>query len=330
MAPQGQLLSEEGEMKPIVWEKVGRIIVPEEGPAWRQNMSGAMHVMPLENDRYRVYLTGVGNDIPSALGEPGRRQIGWLELDRDFNIVYENPDNPVLTAGEGGAFDCEGVVMPMIVRLSPNRHYMYYAGFGPGTGCWLDNHVGLAISRDRGNTWTRWSRAHLPVRDDQDPFSLGTVWVIRETGDRWRIWYTAARSVDHIEGRWHVRSHIKYATSPDGIHWDKPANNVVLELDTVRGEQLLTRPMIVREPDGYRMWYCVRTNACPYYIGYAESRDGRHWDRKPSGIRTSTEGWDSEIIEYPCVLKEQDRYLMFYNGNGYGRTGTGLAIGRPQ
>lgn len=320
-------------MRPIFWEKKGRIIAPEDGPAWRRHMSGAMHVMPLENDRYRVYLTGVGEDTATPLGEPGRRQIGWLELDRDFNIVYENPANPVLTAGEGGTFDCEGVVMPMVVRISPQQYYMYYAGFGPGTGRWLDNHVGLAMSHDGGNTWRRYSRAHLPVKDDQDPLSLGTVWVTREAPGEWRIWYTAARDVQYDPGsswQWKARTHIKYATSRDGIHWDKPAGNVVLDLDDSGGELLLTRPMVVREPDGYRMWYCVRTGSCPYYIGYAESPDGLHWNRSASGITTSGEGWDSEQVEYPCVLKEDDRYLMFYNGNAYGGTGTGLAIGRLQ
>lgn len=317
-------------MNPITWEKKGRVIVPEDGPAWRRHMSGAMHVMPFEKNRYRVYLTGVGEDTPTALGEPGRRHIGWLELDQDFNIVHENPANPVLGPGEGGAFDCEGVVMPMIVRLSPEVLYMYYAGFGPGTACWLDNHMGLAISRDGGDTWKRWSRAPLPVRDDKDPFTMGTFWVIRESEDHWRIWYTTAFRVDHLDGRWQVRTHLKYATSKDGIHWDKPENNVVLDLDESGGETLLTRPVVLREPDGYRMWYCVRTNEIPYYIGYAESLDGLHWERKPSGITTSDEGWDSEQVEYPCVLKEDDRYLMFYNGNGYGRTGTGLAIGTGQ
>jgi hypothetical protein len=52
-----------------------------------------------------------------------------------------------------------------------------------------------------------------------------------------------------------------------------------------------------------------------------------NWQRRPSGIEPSAEGWDSDMVEYAFVLKEEGRYLMFYNGNGHGRTGTGLAIG---
>ena len=184
---------------------------------------------------------------------PGRRRIGWLELDRDFNITRENPNNPVLIEGEPGTFDCDGVVMPMIVALSERDLYMYYAGFGPGTGMWLDNHMGLAISNDGGDTWRRWSRAHLPVKDDVDPFSLGTLWAIRDAPDAWRIWYTAPRNLSlgdphAYSWKWGINTHIRYATSTDGIHWDKPDDNVVLDLDP--HERMLTRPMIVVEPDG--------------------------------------------------------------------------------
>ena len=324
-------------MQQIKWEKQGRIITSEDGPEWRRHMSGAVHVMPFKDGRYRVYLTGVGDGIPSALGEPGRRRIGWLDLDHDFNIVHENPANPVLIEGEGGTFDCEGVVMPMIVKLSDEELYMYYAGFGPGTAVWLDNHAGLAISNDGGDTWNRWSRAPIPVRDDSDPFTMGTVWVIREEPDFWRIWYTTASEVLPVGNgpskkcQWQVFSHLKYATSRDGIHWDKPPNNVLLAPDKSRNERLLTRPMVIREADGYRMWFSLmHTNHedyPPYQIGYAESPDGLNWERKPPGIGVSEEGWDSKQTEYAIVLKEDDRYLMFYNGNGYGVTGTGLAIG---
>ena len=68
-------------------------------------------------------------------------------MDREFNIIRENPANPVLTAGEGGTFDCEGVVMPMIVRLSKDELYMYYAGFGPGTGRYLMFYNGNGYGR---------------------------------------------------------------------------------------------------------------------------------------------------------------------------------------
>jgi hypothetical protein len=45
-----------------------------------------------------------------------------------------------------------------------------------------------------------------------------------------------------------------------------------------------------------------------------------------AGIGLSTEGWDSEMIEYPFVFDHNGDRYMLYNGNGYGKTGFGLAV----
>jgi hypothetical protein len=45
-----------------------------------------------------------------------------------------------------------------------------------------------------------------------------------------------------------------------------------------------------------------------------------------SGISVSESGWDSEMIEYPFVFDHNGARYMLYNGNGYGKTGFGLAV----
>ena len=44
-----------------------------------------------------------------------------------------------------------------------------------------------------------------------------------------------------------------------------------------------------------------------------------------AGIDASDSGWDSEMIEYPCVFDAAGTRYMLYNGNGFGKTGIGLA-----
>ena len=36
------------------------------------------------------------------------------------------------------------------------------------------------------------------------------------------------------------------------------------------------------------------------------------------------------MVTYPCVIEDRGRYLMFYNGNRFGTTGFGYAIGREE
>lgn len=40
----------------------------------------------------------------------------------------------------------------------------------------------------------------------------------------------------------------------------------------------------------------------------------------------SLEGWDSEMIYYGHMFRYKDKLYMLYNGNGYGKTGIGLAV----
>ena len=78
------------------------------------------------------------------------------------------------------------------------------------------------------------------------------------------------------------------------------------------------------------MWYCYRgqKEIKTYRIGYAESKGGLVWERKDelAGIDVSASGWDSECICYPYVFDYNNERYMFYNGNGYGKSGFGLAI----
>jgi hypothetical protein len=45
-----------------------------------------------------------------------------------------------------------------------------------------------------------------------------------------------------------------------------------------------------------------------------------------AGIAPSPAGWDCEAVAYAHVFDHLGQRYMVYNGNGYGRTGFGLAV----
>ena len=120
------------------------------------------------------------------------------------------------------------------------------------------------------------------------------------------------------------RYHIKCAESNDGIRWEK-SGVVCIDFES-RDEYAISRPCVLKEDGIYKMWYSYRGKT--YRIGYAESKDGLQWERKDAevGINVSESGWDSEMIEYPFVFDHNGKRYMLYNGNGYGKTGIGLAV----
>jgi hypothetical protein len=117
---------------------------------------------------------------------------------------------------------------------------------------------------------------------------------------------------------------IKYAESRDGIHWDRKGL-IAVGLKS-KEEYALSKPFILKENGVYKMWYSHRGKT--YRIGYAESADGLQWERMDEkvGIDVSESGWDSEMMEYACLFDVNGERYMLYNGNGYGKTGFGLAV----
>ena len=92
-----------------------------------------------------------------------------------------------------------------------------------------------------------------------------------------------------------------------------------------RDEHAFARPWVVQDTDGYRMWFAVRGDR--YRIALAESSDGVTWTRRDTlGLKRTGSEWESEMVEYPCVFDWDGRRFMLYNGNGYGRSGVGLAV----
>ena len=123
---------------------------------------------------------------------------------------------------------------------------------------------------------------------------------------------------------------IKAASSADGQSWQRTGD--VLIAPRLPDEPIVCRPCVLRLDGCYRMWYSRRGQAAsgkaaPYRLGYAESGDGLSWERRDDavGIAPSGEGFDSDEVSYPSVFVHRGAKYLLYNGNGYGRTGFGIA-----
>ena len=230
----------------------------------------------------------------------------------------------LLNPGALGAFDDAGVTTGCLVD-SEDVLFLYYSGWTRGLSVPFYFFIGCATSEDGGRTFTRVSPSPILERTEVDPYLTASPWILVEHG-LWRMWYVSGIGWDLHNGTPRHRYHIKYAESQDGLVWQR-GGHVCIALRN--DEYAIGRPCVIRDETGYRMWYSYRGDA--YRIGYAESVDGLEWERKDdeAGIRPSEQGWDSEMIEYPCVFEHGAEWYMLYNGNGYGATGIGLAVRAP-
>ena len=295
------------------WRKLGRIYEPEGRLPWARSHAANPVAEPRGGERFRVYF--------GARDERNRTSLGWVEIDlRRPQEILARAEAPVLSPGAPGAFDDSGVSMGCLATAPDGRALLYYVGWNTGGDTPWRNRIGLAVRRAGEARFEKRAEPVLDL-DASDPHSLSYPWVLAEPAG-WRMWYGS-------NTRWgadkadltHV---IKCAESRDGIGWTRDgATALGFRGD---GEFALARPCVLKEKGVYKMWFSFRGET--YRIGYAESQDGRTWQRDDAraGLGVSPSGWDSESVEYPHVFDHAGRRYMLYNGNGYGRTGFGLAV----
>jgi hypothetical protein len=297
------------------WRKLGRIYSPVELGDWAVSHAAVPIALRLESYRWRIYF--------SVRDRRNRAHTGFFEIDlRRPDRALRTCERPVLSPGGLGTFDEDGAMGSWIVEEN-GRLLLYYIGWNLGVTVPFRNSIGLAESRDGGESFTRVSVGPLLDRGIHDPcFAANPCLLIEE--DRWRMWYLSCVAWEPgPEGPLH-RYHIKYAESADGIDWFRRG----LVCIDFKGpdEVALARPCVLKDPDCYRMWYSRRGPS--YRLGYAESTDGLSWQRldEQAGLDVSASGWDSEMIAYAFVFDAEGQRFMLYNGNGYGMTGIGLAV----
>lgn len=299
------------------WIKKGLIILPQKDLWWMQSHAMLPTVDHVKEDLFKIYFSGRDKVNVSHLG------FATAIIKNGSIQILEYAKDPILTIGERGCFDDNGVTPSWIVDNN-NEKYLYYIGWNSGTTTIRMSLIaGLAISKDRGKTFIRNSRAPLFERTDTEPFSIMTApCVIKET-DCWKMWYV---SCNGWVNRDLPKYNIKYAESQDGIHWKREGHVCIDFLS--ENETALARPCVLKENEKYRMWFSYKDPAIGYRIGYAESLNGKDWTRDDSnvGVNTSNDGWDSEMIEYSNVFIHNEIKYMFYNGNNYGSGGAGYAV----
>jgi hypothetical protein len=300
------------------WRKTGVAIPPPRELPWAASHAAVPHVEPCDGDSVLVYFTTRDAHSRSHVA-CGRL---WLDADGAPVRVDLHPD-PVLSPGRRGTFDDSGTMTSCLVRRAGVEH-LYYQGWALGVTVPFYVFVGCASRRVGESDFTRVSPAPILGPHASDPIMCASPWV-RVEDDLWRMWYVSNRAwEDGPDGRAEYRVHIRYAESDDGIDWRRDGR-VCIDFASPR-ETALARPVVIRDPDRYRMWFSHRGPS--YRIGYAESADGLEWERRDdlAGINVSASGFDSEMIEYACVFDHGGRRHMLYNGNGFGATGIGHAI----
>jgi len=309
------------------WKKLGLIFDPTNRFDWMQTHAQLPVVIPLttgscdnmHNCLYRIYF--------ATRDDKQRSQVGFIDIDinnptKILNISKE----PVLRFGDMGYFDEHGVYPSSIVEVDA-KLYMYYIGWNKGAEYpMFYASIGLAISEDGGNTFTKYSKAPIMSRSEYDPWMVTAPFVYKDD-DIYRMYYVSGLDWKvNTQNKLTSKYHVKYAYSKDGINWNR---NGQISVDFENSSETNIAKAYVEKVDGmYRTWFPY-VNEKPYRIGYGESTNGIYFIRKNDEVIFLDDNnitFDDEMQCYPYLFKINNKTYMVYNGNNYGYNGFGLAV----
>jgi len=293
-----------------MWNKKGIIISPDKTKWWNYTHGMLPTPVCVGEDLYKIYYSGRDKNNVSHIG------YSVVEIKNESIIELFKSENPILSPGERGCFDDNGVTPSCVID-----NKLYYIGWNSGTTTYrMSLIMGLALEDDKGS-FSRNSRAPLFNKTDREPFGILTApYVIKDKGI-YKMWYVSGEGWINKDL---PKYNIKYAESPDGINWNREGH---IAIDLLENETALARPCVLKT-NKYEMYFSYKEPKIGYRIGYATSTDGLNWERHSNlnNLSTSKSGWDSEMVEYSYVFEHKGIQFMLYNGNNYGVNGIGYAV----
>ena len=240
----------------------------------------------------------------------------WANVGMTQTEWEKYPGNPVLDLGESGTWD-DYYVHSLTILFDGTKYQMWYTGDDDSS---TRHKIGYATSAD-GIVWVKY-----PENPVLDPGASGT-WddyavsdpTILFDGTSYQMWYNGYDGSNFRIG---------YATSSDGILWNKHLDNPVLDVGAngTWDDYYVHGPTVLFDGTVYQMWY-AGYDGSNYRIGYATSSDGILWNKHPDNPVWT----EFDAIKRDNFAPEREpifHYCIFAH-NYSGGTSSGLSRGIP-
>jgi predicted GH43/DUF377 family glycosyl hydrolase len=259
--------------------------------------------------------------------------VAYAEFNEDFTRTTSVSEHRVIALGSMGDFDEHGI-FPVHIFSGRGQIYAYTTGWSRRKSVSADASIGIAASKNGGETFEKLGRGPVLTASLYEPFLIGDAFV-KEVGRSLHIWYiSGVRWITQATSDEPERVYkIRHATSSDGIHWTKGNESIITDL--IGENECQALPSVLEVNGAYHMVFCYRDAfgfrtepGKGYRLGYAYSLDLVHWVRNDSllNLPLTGEGWDGEMMCYPHLFDLGGQTALLYNGNHFGRDGFGLAI----
>ena len=260
----------------------------------------------------------LGNEETGTLFDPWILQkddgtyIMYVSWRREKNIAYATSSDcenwsTLKVALEPADSGWENLVNRCSVVFFDDKYYMYYTGQSNGI-----SRIGVAISSD-GYSFERIQEDSILSPDKNwEGYSVMNPSVMVEN-ELFKMWYSA--------GETYEPDVICYATSSDGINWNKfDYNPIFTKTPDWYSKSKVSVGQVIKHNSLYYMFYIGYEDVDTARICVAVSPDGvSNWeiyDKNPIVTIGETDSWNQHACYKPTVLYDEKSNIwkIWYNG----------------
>jgi len=234
---------------------------------------------------------------------------------RDMKVGYAEPDdgivwtpysgNPILT-GADLPF-AEGFQTPFV--LYDREEAIFKMWF---VVVMSDDDSEQALCYATSPDGIRWSIRPQPIHP-----SARSPMILKTGRNSYRMWANSKGA----DGKGSLFSRIYEFESTDGLNWKQKEKPCIQPSGTIKS---CVYPFVARGENGrYFMWYGGHRDGGRFELFCAESEDGSAWSTNHEipafPAAAGKERFDSRYTSTPCVVKTNDRWLMYYSARDWNR-----------
>lgn len=233
-----------------------------------------------------------------------------------------NWTEPISVLNKDTTTGWENIVNRCTVVYHNDKYYMWYTGQTDN-----ESKIGYAISED-GYNFKRYGNPVIIPEEHYEAKSIMNPYVMYDEDEKiFKMWYAA--------GEKYEPDVLCYATSIDGVNWNKYENNPILsankDKNTLDNFKVGACEVKKINKNEYIMFYIGYTNINTARIFVAKSNNGiSNWQRygETPIVSPSKGKWDSEACYKPSIVydEENKRWLLYYNGRTSNKEYIGLTI----
>ena len=269
---------------------------------------------------YRIFFADRDNDNHSKI-----KYFDFCLNKR--KIIYYN--NLIIANSINSHYDMDGKIPSSILYFN-NEYYLFYTGINAGKKFPYHNSIGVLKSKDLQSFNLLTYDPIIPSNSiKKNHFnSAGNIfryknlfYLFYSSCDEWRVISNSNEPIYNI----------KLATSVDLREWNFQKNQIIRKGDDIGGavnfsivniNQFFIAFSSIRKMTDYR----INKNSA-YKIRSFQSKDLYNWD--PLDIEYEDDSlesnWDNIMRCYPSAILHDNTIFIFFNGNGFGKSGIGLA-----